>query len=782
MKLRVLFCIAVFAAFGAQAEVLTPAQALERAAECLPASVGAERRVAARRSVEPILTVGDATPEVYVFGSAAGGLVVASADSETAPLLGYSEEFSADGELPPSLKWLVGYYGQEIRARREGNVVKRAMRRASRADFAPIEPICKTRWDQITPYCYDCPIDGDYYSVSGCVATAMAQVLKTYEYPAKCSGGTFSYEWEYGNKILSKNFDNVTLDWANMLDTYPSRPNKSDVTSKAVANLMSAVGYASRMNYSPSMSGTSSLYCAEGLIRNFDYDYTLRYLYADWFDLDQWQEKIYNVLTSGHPVYYSGQNTEENVGHAFVVDGYRSDGYFHVNWGWGGALDGYFQLTALDPDGEQGIGGSSGGYSDRSGAIFNMSPGKTMSSEEAPLTIYSAEPLLVPTAKKLGGVVADKVAVYNYAPFTVPQVGVALRFTNSNGDDYYSSFTGTGELGPFYGASGTANFSIPSNLPEGVYTVTRVAYNPTTDEVYDLYYNRGVNSRISATVSGKDITFSEYQAPLPATLFFDNVEFPSVIYLGEEFSVQSYFYNPTAAAYTGHLYLNICNKETGDVVYGWLTKEFTLASMTYTGFNPTVAIAKGDLAPGEYTIALSCDDESVEAATAPVSIRMRRGVIQASNFECTSQHIDNVCFSIDLTSLDHDYSGTVTLLIGETERGTCVWLDSFELNLAAGETTTKSYSGIDLTGKLAVGTECILTGKYVKEDNTEGGFAGNGTITFTVADVSTGLNTVESSDAEFEIFDLAGRRIKKPSTGVYIRRNGTNTQKILFAK
>lgn len=778
MKINALFGLLAFAAVGAQAEVLTPVQALERATECLPAKVGAERRVAARRNAEPILTIGDVNPEVYVFGSVAGGLVVASADSETTPLLGYSEEFAADGELPPSLKWLVGYYGQEIRARREGNVVKRAMRHVSRSDFDPIEPICKTRWNQLAPYNYDCPLDGSNYSVTGCVATAMAQVLKTYEYPAKCSGGTFSYTWKNGNKILSKNFNNVTLDWANMLDTYPSRADKSEVTSQAVAKLMSALGYASRMNYSASSSGTSDLYCAEGLIRNFDYDYTLQYLHRDWFDLDAWQQKIYNELAAGHPVYYSGVNTSEKIGHAFVVDGYNANGYFHVNWGWGGYLDGYFLLTALDPEGEQGVGGSSGGYSEQSGAIFNMSPGKTMTAEEAPLTIYSLEPLQVPSATKLGASISDNILVYNYAPFTVPQVGLTLRFTNSNGDDYFASFVGTGELEMGYGIGGTASYSIPSNLPDGDYTVTRIAYNPVTDKVYDLFYDRGVNWRISATVSGKNITFSEYQEPLPNTLFFSEVVFPSVIYFGEEFSIQSYFCNPTATDYTGRLHIDFYRQGSSEIAYGLQTIEFTLPTMTYMEFSPTTTIDSGELAPGEYTIALSCDDESAEVATAPVSIRMRRGVLQSSNFECTSQHINDVCFSIDLTSLDHDYSGTVTLLIGETETSTCVWLDSFELNLAAGETTTKSYSGIDLTGKLSVGTECIITGKYVKEDNTEGGFAGDGTIAFTVADVSTGLNTVKSPDAESEVFDLTGRRIKKPSTGIYILRNGTNTQKI----
>lgn len=780
MKLRYLTLLAIISAFGAQAEVLTPAEALGRAAANLPQTVAPGRRAAALRNAEPLLTIGAEKPEVYLFGSAAGGLVVASAESEThAALLGYSETYSEGAELPPSLKWLVGYYGQEIRALRNGDVVKRPLRRASQSDFAPIDPICKTEWSQATPYCYDCPPDGDYYSVTGCVATAMAQVLKTYEYPARCSGGTFSYQWQNGNKTLSKNFDNVTLDWANMLDTYPSRPSISAATSQAVATLMSAVGYASRMNYSANGSGTQGIYCAEGMIRNFGYDYTLQFLYKDWFDLATWQRMVYDEIAAGHPLYYDGANLEENTGHAFVIDGYDADGYFHVNWGWGGHLDGYFLLTALNPDGEQGIGGSSGGYSEQAAAIFNMSPGKTMTAAEAPLTIYSNKPLLVPASKKLGGMISDEVGVYNFSPFVVSDVMLALRFTNNSGDNYYTDFvSGLPDLDICVGTTGTASYSIPANLPEGQYTVSRVAYNPTSGEYFDMYYYTGVTSRISAMVSGTTVTFSDYVEPTEESMYFSDVTFPSVIYFDEEFSISSNFCNATQSDYTGRIYLNFYRKGTSEVAYRMSSGEFTLGSMSYVAFNPTATIAQGKMEPGEYTIGLACDAESVVSETKDVTVRMRPAVIQGSKFECTSQHVNNIWFNIDLTALNSDYSGTVALVIAKNKTSPILWSDKFTLNLAAGETTTKSYSEIDLTDKANVGEKYIIYGLYVDEKGVSTNLDGEWKLSITLTDELTGLKGVVAAPAKAEYFDLTGRRVENPSAGVYIRREGSNTQTI----
>jgi len=120
----------------------------------------------------------------------------------------------------------------------------------------PLPPICKTKWNQNAPYNNLCPTVGTTNCVTGCVATAVAQVLKTYEYPTQCSGGTYSYTWTANNsQTLSLNYDEVTLDWANMLDTYDA--SATDEQKNAVATLMKAVGYGVNMGYTTSESGAA---------------------------------------------------------------------------------------------------------------------------------------------------------------------------------------------------------------------------------------------------------------------------------------------------------------------------------------------------------------------------------------------------------------------------------------------------------------------------------------------------------------------------------------------
>ncbi len=764
----------------AQAEVLTPAEALGRAAESLPATVSASRRAAARLNSEPLLTIGAAEPEVYVFGSVAGGLVVASAESETAPLLGYSEFYVEGSELPPALEWMVEQYGREINALRAGDVIERKVRRDAKTDYAAIAPICKTTWNQTKPYCYDCPVIGDYYCVTGCVATAMAQVLKTYEYPAKCSGGTFSYRWSNGNKDLSKNFNNVTLDWANMLDSYPSSPSTTLATSKAVANLMSALGYASQMNYSTSSSGTNGAYCAEGLVRNFGYDYNLQYHERSWYDLADWNKKVYDEIAAGHPVYYDGLNLKEKVGHAFVIDGYQANGYFHVNWGWGGQLNGYFLLTALDPDGEQGVGGSSGGYSDGCAAIFNMNPGQTMTAATAPLTLYCSEPLKAPsTSIKLGGTFADAMVIYNYCPFVMPEAWIVLRFADEAGNEYYSSaVSGLDNMPVLSGLGGDVGLTIPSNLHEGVYTVSRVAYNPNTDEFYELFYDFGVASKLTAEVKGTNITFSKYVEPIEGTMFFDNVTFPSEIYFDEPFQITSEFYNVTDNDYTGRLYLDFYKKGTSQLILSYSTVELTLPAMTYMSFNPTASIETGAIEPGEYTICLSCDDESVMSETKDVVIKYRASVVQGSNFECTSTDMSGIGFKVDLTALNSNYSGMVAFAIAKTKNSPVLWSDKFNINIPAGQTVTKTYTDIDLSSKLTAGTNYIVYGLYVDESGKSVNLDGESKVSFTATAEQVGIEPISTESEKSEYFDLSGRRVKNASTGIYIRRKGTNTQTI----
>lgn len=359
--------LAAVSLLTATARQLTPDEALaalrgNSEAMRAPAAGGLQQY-----TLRSTITDGDLAT-VYIFSRGAdGGYAVVSADDIATPLLGYSDSGSLDADnLPPAMSaWLEGYSRLIAYAARTGARVSAAPAPASRPDVAPI---LTTTWNQDSPYNDLCPTYGNQRCVTGCAATAIAQVLNSYRWP-ETGQGTDSYKWETGNRTITYNFGNTTFDWDNMLDSYGVRA--TDAQRNAVATLMYACGVAAHMNYHPDGSGATSFAVANGLIDHLRYDRSLKYAFRDYYTVTEWTDMLLAELTAGRPVYYGGV-TANQEGHAFVFDGYRqSDGYFHVNWGWGGVSDGYFAMATLDP-GLQGIGGGSAGFAYMQDAFFGL--------------------------------------------------------------------------------------------------------------------------------------------------------------------------------------------------------------------------------------------------------------------------------------------------------------------------------------------------------------------------------------------------------------------------
>lgn len=187
--------------------------------------------------------------------------------------------------------------------------------------------------------------------MTGCVATAMAQVINYHKYPEKGIGSN-SYTTTTSGLSVSFNFGATTFDWDNMADIYSLSSTAEQKT--AVATLMKACGVSVNMDYGTGASGAMSAFVPAALVNYFGYDKATAYRERIWFSGQEWEDLVYNELATVGPVYYGG-TTARNEGHAFVCDGYRADGFFHINWGWGGQSNGYFRLSALDPS-SHGIG------------------------------------------------------------------------------------------------------------------------------------------------------------------------------------------------------------------------------------------------------------------------------------------------------------------------------------------------------------------------------------------------------------------------------------------
>lgn len=760
----------ILCSLTAAADVLSPEDALARAlAECPSTTV---RKKAAKTPGQPVLTIGQ-TPELYVFASAESGAVVASAESEGPALLGYSENYSE--EMPPAMQWLLRSYAQDIAALRAGDVIPIAQI-SSRADFDAISPICKTTWNQDSPYNDDCPKLNNKRTYSGCVATAVAQVIKVYKYPEKCSGGTYSYKWSNGNQTLSKNFDTVKLDWANMTNSYSSV--SSSTKCAAVANLMSAVGYASNMNYGTDGSGTNGIYAAQGLIRNFGYDYSMQYYSAEWFSLSDWQQMVYNELAAGYPVYYEGVNTKENVGHAFVVDGYKSDGFFHLNWGWGGMLDGYFLLTALDPQGNQGIGGSGGGYSEMSSAMLNLRAGQTVSADKAPLTFVAEYPLII-TSKGTKSKVSFELDIYSKTPFDIPGFYAALRFTADNGKKYYSQPIEIGACPPYGLLRSSMNVAIDNSIPNGSYVVELIVENLNGDE-YPVFYPQGYDSKKRATVNGDNITFSKYEEAAPGVLGFNSVQLPATITLGTPFDASAILTNGTSTAYQGAAHLNIYRKGTTQRIAYWATNDFTLAAGQNININLGGALIEvGELDPGTYTFGFSTADGTIVSETKDIKVVMPVAELEAENFTVSNWAVNEVTFSLDLKNISNaDFSGPVIFAVARSLSSAVLWSDAPEKTIPAGQSIKISYT-LNLEKELTEGTTYLVYGGYTLPDGSKPNFSGTKSAKFTAKPATSGISEVAGDETPGEYFDLLGRRVKGSSTGVLIRRQGANTQTII---
>ena len=303
--------------------------------------------------------------DYYIFNvSEGGGFVIVSGDDRTEVILGYADSGNIDETaMPEGLKVLLDDYSEQMARLEDSAAAAQDGRRQARARTA-IAPLIQTRWNQAAPYNNNCPevsytVDENVIkemTVTGCVATSMAQVMYYHKWPE----GACTAIPGYTTGKLGLTLDGLpatTFNWNAMKTTYSS--SATGDAAVAVAQLMQYCGWSVQMNYNRASVGGSSAFNASipyALKSYFGYDSGARsakrssYTYGEWVDL------IYGELAEKRPVVLGGQSA--GGGHSFVCDGYEGEDYFHINWGWGGGGDGFFRLAVLQPY-EQGAGGSS---------------------------------------------------------------------------------------------------------------------------------------------------------------------------------------------------------------------------------------------------------------------------------------------------------------------------------------------------------------------------------------------------------------------------------------
>ena len=383
MKKFLLFAIAtVFGTTAVPARNVTEAEALIKAQEW-QASYTAKAKGSAATVPQLVLRGEGAVTPYYIYSYGEGqGFVVISGDDRTQAVLGYADSGTFDPDAMPEAMhwWLQGYAGQIARLGDDSR--KQALGQLS--GYAAVEPLMTTSWNQNEPYNLLCPIEAASDSercVTGCVATAMAQALC---YEARAHGGIagwneihgYTFSFSMPDSTYVQKIDTIaahTVGWDLLLDDYLGNETLDDESAAEVAALMAACGSSVNMHYHNNSLGGSSASLSQvpaALKNHFGFTGGTYYAYAKDYTVRGWADLIYHELSQGRVVIYGGQTGKG--GHAFICDGYRDGDYFHFNWGWGGMSNGYFLLSACNPD-NQGFGGSAGGYSSNQEAVIGIS-------------------------------------------------------------------------------------------------------------------------------------------------------------------------------------------------------------------------------------------------------------------------------------------------------------------------------------------------------------------------------------------------------------------------
>jgi hypothetical protein len=633
---RAIYTIATMlcAAFAAQAAPLTPEAALGRIRQDAPQKV---RALSANKMQLAETKAIDGFNAAYLFTSKSdNGFLVLAADDAVETLLGYGDEPTVNtrGEISPEFSyWLdniakqVNYAAKQAAAGKEVSVPKK-----QRPYREPIAPLCTTKWDQSAPYYNETPIKDDKHCYTGCVATAAAQVMKYHNWPPQGTG-THSLEWE--GQTLNIDFSDYTFDWDNMLDVYDGSETKAQ--ANAVAQLMKAVGYAINSVYNNVSPGTSANTDEIGgaFGSYFGYDKSVKFRERSFYDLYDWEDMLYDSLKEKCPVLFGG--LAYYSGHSFVCDGYEGDGYFHINWGWGGTSNGYFLIDILNPD-AQGIGGAD--VSDNAG--FNLfqdvslylRPDKTGDSEWVPnfvmyLGFYPS--IVQKDSKNL--VKIDY--IYNQGPYTISSGKFDLRLISlddagNQGEvkDFYTSLDKDVAL---YGMA-FPTFDCLDGLADGKY-YTSLYYIDSNDVEYYIPSKTYDSSSAIITIENGEASIA-YNTPVRPVA--TNCNFPEVINVKEPVAFTATITNSDDAGF-----------------YSLLTPTFYDADGNEVGTCQTIVIdiEAGEsydlsyygqveepyLEAGDYQIALVCRSydayffDDIISDFYPVAIGTQSGVSEIAN-------------------------------------------------------------------------------------------------------------------------------------------------------
>lgn len=391
-----------------------------------------------------------------------------------------------------------------------GELQREALTHAQNA--TEVQPLMSCQWGQDAPFSNNCPTKSGKKAPTGCFATAMAQVLYTQRFPEK-STGSVSY-WDNGSG-RSANLEGVKYDYTKMLDSYQN--GATNEQKSEVAKLCYNLGVAANMQYGSKTSTSNAELTAKGLAQNFKCTKVvvldrLRY------SLDDWNELLQNELQCGRPMIFSASS--ETFGHAFVLDGVDASGLYHVNWGWDGLYNGYFDISVLRSDYSSLDPLNTGFYKEQKVIMNICDPQKTQTWHCPVYMVYANEP---ETLKK--GQTATFTAFGYNGGVTDQQLYTGVTLKKANGTTYEQKFSSSASTIPgckpemwsngyfdigYQYQDITFKYTIPSNLPNGDYKLYLTVKDKTTGTIEYLHQQHTYKDHCwTLKVEGSQLTLSD---------------------------------------------------------------------------------------------------------------------------------------------------------------------------------------------------------------------------------------------------------------------------------
>lgn len=542
------------------------------------------------------------SPYYYVFNfENADGYIIMSAFDAVSPVLAYSTQKDYRNENQPDafVKWMDKYRreiseiiaedmepGSEIA--RQWERLKAGLPLSTDRKGETKTPLMNSTWDQDQYYHDQCPFDYDYNVrvATGCVATAMAQIMKYHNHPQNGEGyHTYSHS-KYGS--LSANFGSESYNWSAM-------PNNVTSTNTEVAKLMYHCGVSLEMNYGTSAQGGSSTnsldVVADALKSYFSYSSSTQFVLRESYSDANWKNLLKEEINNNRPMEYGGVG--QGGGHAFVCDGYDAIDMFHFNWGWSGYYDGYFNIDNLNP-GTSGTGSGSSNYNHYQQIVYGIQPesgggggggGGSSPGEGSPLFLYSS--INVSTAIDFFSAFSVNLDVANASGATF--IGdLAAAIFNSDGANVAVVETKTNvalETG-YYDSYQFSTEGLP--VTPGNYTIE--IYSRATGGEWSALKDGDYSNGVSVTITGPQ---NDIQ------LYSNMVMNPNPIIQGEDLRLDVAIAN-AGAYYSGRVSADIYTSE-GE--YAELIQEHDVAYQNNYYYETTFETSGVNLEPGTYIIA-----------------------------------------------------------------------------------------------------------------------------------------------------------------------------------